>query len=787
LALSGACWLAAQGHPGAQAGPSQPPAVGEENPYASTFAAEGTAADTLLLMHNRRGLRIELDLDKRALDLWISPGAGRSLDYRDRNFSNRDDHTSVFDRIGFPRLERAAFQGCDYDPFVSVLRFRDQTLHIATLFDRPVVLVWFGRPSAVDLKADKQDRLVTRTERAFEIEHPDRGRSFRFAAALGPGEGVFEHQRDVDAGRSSYARAILAPGQVLALAGELESEPVREWAREAADTPVERSLREVESRVEAALAPGRIRLRGRPELQRLLDINRRAVLSMQDESGAIRAAVKYIYYLIWVRDGAVTTVPAAYAGWSDPLTRWTRFLLANPAVTEYEPRGRFFGQLVNGKITKWEEDGLFYAVWSAFAEFSQTGDRSAVSPEHLEVLREATDWLERYAFDRSRGLFGRYHDGETPFTGSRGDGWDDAVGSPTERFRVEVRGRTVTRSYDLPTNLQLWGVYRMLAAMDAERAAGWEAKARALEARLRPWLASRDALPGYGELSTVEGDSLRATLFEIGLGDSLWALCLTPFAGEVFDLAALRRRLALDDEVRKKSPYLATQLSLAGSLDTEWGDEATILAALDRATPEAARPGRYLPMAYAAPEVLGVEDGHPYHDVRPQAFSIGPWLWATANLGVRRLPFGVAVRANSALEGIDGYEYRRSRIDLRCEGQGAIEQIILNGRPLAHTLQIPEWLLVEGTNTLTIRQGADALAGPVLASSTVRLESVEEQGRASVYRLEAFGASVLVFRGRPAVDVRDDTGRRVAVTSRTSAGHTAIVFEGRGRYQVSVR
>ena len=74
---------------------------------------------------------------------------------------------------------------------------------------------------------------------------------------------------------------------------------------------------------------------------------------MQDESGAIRAAIKFIYYLIWVRDGAIIAAPAAQAGWLDPLARWDAFLLANPTLTEHEPKGRFFGQLVNGRITKW--------------------------------------------------------------------------------------------------------------------------------------------------------------------------------------------------------------------------------------------------------------------------------------------------------------------------------------------------------------------------------------------------------------------------------------------------
>ena len=68
--------------------------------------------------------------------VWISPRAGESLDYRDRNFSCRDDHTRLFDRITLPGLSADEFVRCDYDAFHSVVHFREQRLHAVSLFDR---------------------------------------------------------------------------------------------------------------------------------------------------------------------------------------------------------------------------------------------------------------------------------------------------------------------------------------------------------------------------------------------------------------------------------------------------------------------------------------------------------------------------------------------------------------------------------------------------------------------------------------------------------------------------
>ena len=41
-----------------------------------------------------------------------------------------------------------------------------------------------------------------------------------------------------------------------------------------------------------------------------------------------------------------------------------------------------------------------------------------------------------------------------------------------------------------------------------------------------------------------------------------------------------------------------------------------------------------------ATELVDVEDGEPFHDVRPLVYSIAPWLSAVTNLGLHRLPVG---------------------------------------------------------------------------------------------------------------------------------------------------
>lgn len=738
-----------------------------------------------ILMHNPMGLRIELNFDRNGLlELWISPGAGQDADYHLRNFSCRDDHTRLFDRIALPGLSADAFVKCDYDPFHSVVHFADRKLHALTLLDQPVVVLWLDRPQHVDLKSDKADAPVARTPKMFEVEHPDRGLKLTYAAALGVGDGAFRHQLQVDTGRSTYARAEAVAGQSLVIGGGLDAAAVRRAVRSAARKSPAALHEANEKAIAEALRPGSFELKGNGKLQKLLDLNRRVLLAMQDASGAIRAALNRIYYMIWTRDGAMIECFNGYAGNAGALDRWTDFLLANPTVIETEtPRGRTYTQMVNGKISKWQEDGPFYAAWSAFAAWTQTGDESRRSPEVLALMNDTVEWLERYCFVKDAGLFSRFHACETPLPGSRGDGWDNAVGNPSGNTNVRVDGKRARQSFDIYVNLYMYAAYTMLAAMDEERADDYLARAEGLGRNMERFFGR--GLPAYGDVLTEDGETVTAGPYGLDRCDYEWALTVPLFYPEPWRLPGIRKRLMRDAMRKPRGYFLAAYFSLLASLDTDWADEDEVMEAVRYAAEQCYPPGEWLAMPNTVIEMLDMQDGHPYHYVRPQAFSVGPWLATITGLGLRRLPFGLAVRATKTLRSISGYEYRGGTVDVAFNGAGAVSQVTLNGKPVENSLVLPESLLGTGRNEAQVTMSRrKPSAAPLLVGGTVRLNSVAAAADTVEWNVQAFGHNWLELRNLTPSRVRvlDADGGTMECTSRSAAGRLYVGFAGRGRF-----
>ena len=763
--------------------------VEDDNPYTSTASQWGSKnTESFVFLHSPAGLRIEYNLDRQLLQLWINPLSGKSLDYKDRNFSNRDDHTNVFEKITIPNIKLADFDHCDYDAFHSKLYFKTgQVLHLLSHYDKPTVVLWFEKAEYVDFKSENTSLLGDATPSKFSITHPSRGRDFTFAAAMGTGTGQFQHQLEVEKGRSVYTRANLAANQTLVISGELMTEQVLNFTKEIAALNKETLISQNETKINADLQTGKIEVRNNAELQKLIDINKRYALSVQDKKGLMRSAIQYIYYLLWYRDNGMNVNHLAYSGWAGPVQKSNPVLLANPNFSKEYPGAKFYGQLLGGSITKWEEDGAFYAIWCAFTEWTQTGNTEHISGKNLATLESAISWLEKYCYDEKQGLFGRYYYCESPLKNSRDEGWDNANGSPSQKWPAIYEKDSIVRAYDLYINLLNYSCYAMLSSMNTGvKADGYWAKAKKLEQNIGQ-LFGKDALPSYGKLMTSKGKMVTAVPYGMDQTDYVWAMSLPPFF-PAYDTELETARWALFNNLRAKPAgyFFAGYCSVLRNMDPALYPEDSLMAALQYLIPQSVKAGKYLVMPYAMPEIVDVKDGNPFHDVRPITFSIGPFTAALSNLGIRRLPYGLAVRGTKYLKKIEKYDYQGMQIDFNFDAQNKSNSVTIDGVALNHSLQIPMNMLNNKNPKVMVSGNTNELKNTILISSTLILKEIKTIEKKVNYVVEAKGANQLVFQNcKTKLQVINEKGETVPTTETKSSNTTYLRFEGRGVYNVT--
>ncbi|NJM15259.1 MAG: hypothetical protein HC896_07680 [Bacteroidales bacterium] len=446
--------------------------------------------------------------------------------------------------------------------------------------------------------------------------------------------------------------------------------------------------------------------------------------------------------------------------------------------------------MMAGPITKWQEDGLFYVVWPAFTHWTQTGDKSLCEGKYLNNMEKAMVWLEKRAFDKEKGLFGRYFACETPMTGSYDDGWDNATGAPTFKWGSDYEGNTITRTYDIYINLLNYSNYVMLSAMqtDKTKAERYYEKATNLEKNIHKFFDYDNILPSYGDLLTNKGGLVTAKPYGMDIWDYVWGLSLPPFEANIpAKYRDLREQIRKDMTTTNSGYFLCVYFALLTSMDTEIHSEDSIMAAMDKLVPVSAKPGKYLPMPYAMPEMFNVSEDNPYHDIRPLVYSIAPWLSAVTNLGIHRMPFGIAARGTNYLEKIENYQYKGANINAVYEGKGVLNTVSLNGKVLAHSLQIPENMLKKGDNALIVQLGKDKGPKNLLIASTVQLNAIATANGKVVYKITSYGKNVLTFKGlNKSVAVADANGNKVKATAIEMDNLTYIEFEGRGEFNVEL-
>jgi hypothetical protein len=747
---------------------------------------------TQIFLHNPEALRAEFRIDDGRLILWWSPKAGESLDCADRNFSCRDNPLCVFEELSIGGFKLDQFIGCDYDPYHCVLRFQTGTLHLAIAVDEPVVYLWSDRDFNANFKSGRYDERLAGEARLFSVMHPEPAYRFEFAAALGAGGGRLVYSAVQAPWNSHYVQACVAAGQMLVIGTGLDGGKIRQTVGAMAQQTPAALL----ASVDAALAPiealGRVEAPSEPELEALRRLSVRALHSMIDRSGAFRASIKAIYYLIWVRDSGFSFGYQAAAGWPHRLAEVCRFLLANPTEAQGEgvPPGRFFGQLINRTYGKYEEDGTFYAVWLVFTHWTQTGSRELLDEGALTILAEALDWVERRTFDAERGLFGNYFGDETPAFGSRDQGFDYAIGKPGGTEHMAYEGQPVVRSYDIYFNLLQHSAYCMMAALSGNPE--YTRKADQLWTRLEALLQpGADGLPGFGELLLADGTRVKKGPWSPSYCGSIypWALalpCFAPAAG----LDAIRIRL-LEGIFQAPEMHFINGINAAIAAVDPWlcPEEAQLVAMHREIAAQSMRSGKYLPMGGAMPEKYNAPEGNLYHDIRPQGFAMGSWLAAFAGLGVRRLPYGLALRPSACVRRVADYPWRGRTLDLRIETAERNCQLEIDGVPVPGTLQLPSDLLESAAGEVRVElQPAAEAPAVLLLRSTVELLSVRDEEMERIFTVRAFGLSELAFSVRPGfVGLTDESGAETPHHWTEEPGIAFLRFTQQGLVTVRVK
>ncbi|MGF1449858.1 MAG: hypothetical protein ACFB20_10635 [Opitutales bacterium] len=754
---------------------------------------------TLVLMHNPAALRIEYCVDDGSLHLWWSPKAGQSFDARWRNYSNRDDHLNVFESITLRGLDLERFAGCDYGPYHSVLRYAGQRVHLATVAEHPVILLWGEKPLTVDLKTGRHDSVVRATEHVWEIAREEPAGAFRFVAMTDNMQRAFAHQVVSEQWRRHYLRADLEAGQVLALGADEADTDLKERLKAIVADPAG-ALAHSQRRVAEDCDEGVWEAPESPASTELRTLTQQSLHSCIDHSGALRASIKAIYYLIWVRDSAFCFGYQAAAGWTHRLEAWVRLLLANP--TRFEEPGmppKLFAQLVSARFGKAEEDGIYYASWSVFTLWTQTGSALAQAPETLTLLTECIDHFDTYTWDDARGLVGGRFADESPVNGARDCGYDHAIGEPTgTEHGFTCDGQMVARSYDIYINLLAHAAWTQVAALldasEPARATRYRERAAQLWTKLAAFFDGTEALPPYGEMLLESGDRTVAK----PLGQSVtaaksvyvWALTLPTFA-PIPGIDGIRRKLLRTLMAEPDGHWINGICATIAALDTWVCPESELVAAIEQITRQSGRSGTFLPMPGAMPEKFDAPQGNLYHDIRPQAFAQSAWLGACANLGVRRLPYGLAVRPSKWLKHLKRYAWRGRRLDFDFACGTERPQLVIDGEPAPHTLQLPEDRLSAETPQIALTEHVHHQ--PLWLRSTVRLQRCEAVGSGKArYWLTAFGLSEIVFADAlDAVSLRPaDESMTVTplppVNVRSADGLHFIGFEAVGHFVLDI-
>jgi hypothetical protein len=744
-----------------------------------------------VILQNRCGNRLTVLFhdDGVELELTYKPNAYRRRDFRARNFSNRDNYTKLFADARLPEVQAGFVQQFSYDPFLTVVRTEapsraSNVICFLNVADENVFGVTAHCPLVLCLRP--HDRFAAEDGLLWE-RFTDRGEEIVSFVAFDGFEA--NRYRVLEDGR--HVVQIMA-NEVVLLGGEESPYQMRRVLGLLGCMSREELIERTEEVIDPVVSRSRLAVREEP-LQQVVDINRRVICSGLDEGGACFGALNRIYHLIWFRDGALTASQMALAGNPEIARIWAPFAVQNPS--DYKEHGGTtcpeYLQLVGTPWTKREDDGLFYAVLSAYSAYQATGSDRFARSAFLRPLVDAVNYHVATRWNKELGMFGSDTMGETTLVSSERFGYDSVNGRmQTDEFHV-VGEREVARTHSLYHNVNNYNVLRMMEALlaespevEADTGQSYRKRADELERSIADAFRAEDG--AYRAAHVVFSDGSSEWLgFEDGdQWEYAWAVSVGPF----FPCLATALRSAR--VVREKWPGLrhygyCPWNCVAGLLlecGMSGGELREMLAA---EVEEALAVTEKYPMHGALTERYGVPNSW-----RALPFSAATFINTLTSCAIRGLPMGLAVRAIGLVDEVTDYTWRNCVIHAALQGDGdAVESVTVNGVGLRNTLQLPEATLRTGRNEVVVVRGAGE-RGPRLFGSDARLLGVRTGRKAVVYRMHSPTRADLVFEGLPAgarVDAQDASGQNLETVLQALDGTDRTVVTVRPAGDFTVR
>lgn len=759
-----------------------------DKPFRQPVFEEG---DNNIILQNRCGNRLTMMFkpDGTTLEFVYKPNAFRRKEFWARNFSNRDNQTVLFPSFTMPDI-RSTDATYDYDPFVTNINIK-----APSGAKNNIVALNLADENAFVLSARSPLLLTFKPHTKFEVSNglltekfTERGEEI-ISFIKFPG---FEQNRFRILADGTYILQVLE-NDVILIGGEENMYQVNRVCSKLQHINLQQQIVRNEEILKPELAASTIFLRN-PDFKKVLDINKRILLSMVDAGGATFGALSRCYYLIWVRDGSMSTSLMARGGATSYVSDWTKLALNNPSIVRRDDGTEVpeFGQTLGTRWGKSEDDGIFYATLSLFTMFQTTGNNEVLYTDGFKTLLESIDRYLEKTWDNNRNMFGSDTRGETSLQSSPYYGYDAVNGEMYHNFQKEdVNSTPISRSYTLYQQVNTYNLLLMANVLmanhpeaDLERSNRYAALAKELAATIK----TKFKTPSgnlYAGFELYANGSEKWVPFgpDCDYWETAWANSLGPYY-PVPEMQLASAKEIKSDWAKYRNYGYCPWNKLSGYLYEYGMSSNEYEKMLSEQIKDALTLTKKYPMKGAVTEYQKELEGW-----RALPFQIGGLYQSVTAQIIQNMPMGIGVRASNFVDSIHNYKFRSAVISAKQTGKGdVVKSYTINGKEIKHSLQIPSNALRIGTNSIDITRDtrSDQFR---LYSSTAELLSCSSNGSGIQFEFTNPVVSQLVFENSGKIKsfrFTDKNGRELTFSKSDIGNKLMIELDTKGDFNLEV-